>query len=326
MRIFLTGGSGFLGRSLIEAATASGHSVRALVRSAASAERVRQAGAEPVMGELDDEAAMRAGMAGCDAVVHAAAHTEEWGPYEDFHRVNVAGTEHVIAAARAAAVPRLVHVSSESVLAGGRPIVNADETWPRPARAVGLYPLTKGMAEDRVLAANGAGLATVVVRPRFLWGKGDTSLLPKLVEAVQAGRFKWIGGGRYPSSTCHVRNACQGILLACEKGGPGQIYFLTDGPPVEFRAFLTELIGTQGIAVNVGSVPHGLAVVAAQVSEFVWRTFKLAGPPPITLSLVRVVGEEVTVSDAKARRELGYAPVVSREAGLAEMRPSAQAG
>lgn len=319
MRVFLTGGSGFLGRALIRRLVAEGHPVRAIARSAASAERVRALGAEPVLGDLDDAAALEAGMRGCDTVIHAAAHTEEWGPYEDFHRINVAGTERVLAAARSAGVPRLVHVSSEAVLAGGRPIVNADETWPRPARAVGLYPLTKGMAEARVLAANGADLATVVVRPRFIWGPDDTSLLPKLIDAVRSGRFKWIAGGRYPTSTCHVENACEGLLLAAEKGRGGEIYFLTDGPPVEFRAFLTDLLATQGVVPGGGSLPRGLAVAIARAGEAAWTAFRLPGAPPLTMSLVRVVGEEVTVSDAKARRELGYVGRTTREAGLAEL-------
>lgn len=320
MRVFLTGGSGFLGRALIRRLVAEGHSVRAIARSESSAARVRALGAEPVPGDLDDADALQAGMKGCDAVIHAAAHTEEWGRYEDFHRINVAGTERVLAAARAEGVSRFVHVSSESVLAGGPPIVNADETWPRPARAVGLYPLTKGMAEERVLAANSPELATIVVRPRFIWGKDDTSLLPKLVEAVQNGRFKWIGGGRYLSSTCHVENACEGILLAAEKGRGGEIYFLTDGPPMEFRRFLTDLLATQGVTPGDGSLPHGMAVAIARVSEALWTAFRLPGAPPLTLSLVRVVGEEVTVSDAKARRELGYQGLKTREAGLAELQ------
>src|SRR4051812_38112289 len=121
LRAFVTGGSGFVGRNLIAALRESGAQVRALARSAAAMQAVERAGAEPVAGDLDDEAAMRAGMAGCDVVFHAAAQVGDWGNFADFYRANVAGTEHVLAAARASGVPRLVHVSTEAVLVGGPP-------------------------------------------------------------------------------------------------------------------------------------------------------------------------------------------------------------
>jgi nucleoside-diphosphate-sugar epimerase len=153
------------------------------------------------------------------------------------HLTKAGGGDRTIA--RAAKVPRLIHVSTEAVLADGKPIIAADETRPRTTRPAAPYPLSKGLAEERVLAANRDGLATIIVRPRFIWGAGDTNLIPKIVETVKRGRFGWIGGGHYPTSTCHVDNVVEGILLAAERGAPGEIYFLTDGEPADFRDFLT---------------------------------------------------------------------------------------
>jgi nucleoside-diphosphate-sugar epimerase len=312
-RVFVTGGSGFVGGRVIRQLRARGVEVAALARSPASASVVEGHGATAVPGDLDDRAAMQAGMAGADVVVHAAAYVEEHGPLANFLRVTVTGTENALAAARAAGVARFVHVSTEAVLADGKPIVAADETRPRTTRPVGPYPLSKGLAEDRVLAANGAGLATVIVRPRFIWGAGDTNLTPKIVELVKRGRFGWIGGGRYPTSTCHVDNVVEGTLLAAERGAPGEIYFLTDGEPVEFRAFLTQLLATLGVDPGHRSVPRWLARVVAASTGWMKR-------PPVTRTAIALVGQEVTVVDAKARRELGYLGKVSREQGLAEMR------
>src|SRR5437763_2396961 len=104
-----------------------------------------------------------------------------------------------------------------------------------------------GLAEAAVLAANGEGLETVVVRPRLIWGDGDTSVLPDIVAAVKRGRFVWLGGGRYLTSTCHVDNVVEGALLAAERGKPGEIYFLTEGATVEFRNLMTRLLHTPGI-------------------------------------------------------------------------------
>src|SRR5258708_3152830 len=115
-RVFVTGGSGFVGRNLIAMLCARGTEVRALARSTAAAEAVAKVGAEAVRGDLSDEAALRAGMAGCNVVFHSAAHVEDWGRFEEFYQANVLGTERMLSAARAAGVPRFVHVSTEAVL------------------------------------------------------------------------------------------------------------------------------------------------------------------------------------------------------------------
>jgi nucleoside-diphosphate-sugar epimerase len=318
-RVFVTGGSGFLGRALIAALRERGSHVRALARSAQAAEAVRAAGAEPVAGDLDDERALREGMDGCAVAYHAAAKVELWGRREDFLRITVGGTERVIAAARAAAVPRLVHVSTEAVLAGEASLAGVDERRPLPARPLGLYPLSKGLAEQRALAANGPDLATVVVRPRFIWGRGDTVLLPGLVAAMRSGAWFWFGGGRHKSSTCHVRNVCAGLLLAAEKGRGGEIYFLTDGEPLEFRDFVTRMVRTQGVEPPAREAPLWLGDALARVTEWLWQEFPIGGQPPLTRTALQLFFREVTVSDAKARSELGYRPVVSVEQGLAEL-------
>ncbi len=327
MRAFVTGGSGFVGGRLIAALRARGHEVRALARSGASREAVRAAGAEPWEGDLSDVGALQRGMAGCDVVFHAAAVVKMWGPREEFVEANVRGTERVLEAARTAGVKRLVHVSSESALLEGPALVNVDETrpLPPPERVIGLYPSTKNEAERRVRDAHSAELSTVIVRPRFVWGRGDNAVLPQIVAMVKKGRFSWVGGGHYRTSTCHVDNCVEGLLLAAEKGRGGEAYFLTDGEPVEFRAFITELLRTQGVDAGDKSVPLGLARAAASVTEAVWTLFGLKSQPPLTRTELLLVGQEVTVSDAKARRELGYQGHMSREEGLRELARQAPA-
>ena len=322
MRAFVTGGSGFLGAKLLRALAARGDEAIALARSERADAAVTAAGAtRAVRGDLESVDAMAAGMRGCDAVFHCAAKVEEWGPPAEFDRINVDGTANVLRAAREAGAGVVVHVSTEAVLAGKRhAIVRADETAPYPDDFVGEYPRTKALAEVRVREAAAAGQRALIVRPRFIWGHGDTTLIPKLVEMVRRRRWAWIAGGRYLTSTCHVDNVVEGMVLAAERGRAGEAYFLTDGPPVEMREFMSELIRTQGVDPGDRELSRGVAWAVASACELAWRGLRLRGDPPVTRMGIRLAGDEVTVVDDKARRELGYRGARTREEGMAELR------
>ncbi len=318
MTAFVTGGSGFIGGKLIARLVADGESVRALARSEASAARVAELGAEPVHGEIGDRTSLETGAAGCEVVYHAAAKVEDAGPWHDFLRDNVEGTRNAIEAAAKAGASRFVHVSTEAVLIAGDPLVNVDETAPLRVDSKAPYPRSKALAEQAVLGAS--GIERVIVRPRFVWGAGDTSLLPNIVEMVRSGRFAWIGGGRHMTDTTHVDSVVEGLVLAAAKGGDRQVYFVTDGEPVVFREFLTELMSTQGVEAPTRSMPAPVAGVLAAAGETAWNLLPLPGRPPLSRFAFWVSSQECTIDIAKARRELGYEPVRSREAGLAELR------
>jgi nucleoside-diphosphate-sugar epimerase len=316
---FVTGGSGFVGGALIERLRGEGWDVRALARSDAAAQKVRERGAAPVAGDLEDQQRLRAAAEGAEVAFHAAAKVEDWGDAEEFERLNVRGTENVIAACREAGVRRLVHVGTEAALMAGSPLVNVDEAAPlRPDSPV-LYPSTKAKAEQRVRDANGEGLETVVIRPRFVWGRGDTTLLPTLVELVRSGRFRWVGGGGHLTATTHVDNTVEGLWLGATRAPAGGVYFVTDGEPVVFREFISLLLETQGVTPPTGSVPAGVAGFAAGASEGLWRLLRRPGRPPLTRLSVWVSSQECTIDIGRAERELSYRPVKSREQGLAEL-------
>lgn len=318
---FVTGGSGFVGGRLIERLRADGHAVRALARSQRAADAVRAKGAEPVSGDLEDTAALRAGAQGCELAFHAAATVGDWGKREDFRRGNVDGTRNVLSACAEVGVRRFVHVGTEAALMAGRPLVKVDETAPlRPDSPV-LYSATKAQAEQLVKAANRTGsFETVVIRPRFVWGRGDTTLLPVMADMVRSGRFAWIGGGKHLTSITHVDNTVEGLILGARSGKPGEVYFVTDGDPVVFREFVSQLLETQGLKAPTRSVPTGMAGALAVASEAAWRLLPLPGRPPLTRFTYWVSSQECTILTDKARTELGYRPVKSREEGLAELR------
>jgi nucleoside-diphosphate-sugar epimerase len=317
---FVTGGSGFIGGHLIRRLSAEGWSVRAIARSDSSAAKVREAGAEAVMGDLDDVTAMTEGARGCEYAFHAAASLGEWGRREDFVHGNVTGTQNALMACRDAGVRRFVHVGTEAALLVGQPLVNADERVPLRPDSKAHYSATKAMAERAVLDANGDGFETVVLRPRLVWGPGDTTILPALKAAVEAGRFSWIGGGGHRTSTTHVDNVVEGLVLAATKGEPGNAYFVTDGEPVVFREFITDLLATDGVEMPTRSVPVFVAKPLAGAVEGVWRVLGRESTPPLTRLAVWLSALECTIDITKARTKLGYEPVKSMEEGMAELR------
>jgi nucleoside-diphosphate-sugar epimerase len=316
---FVTGGSGFIGGKLVQRLVAEGRPVRALARSDAAAERVAKLGAEAVRGDLADRASLAAGAAGAEVAFHLAAHLGEWGAWADFERGNVEGTQNALAACAEAGAKRFVHCGTEAALMAGEPLAQVDETAPLRPDSRAPYPATKARAEQAVRAAAREDFETVVVRPRFVWGKGDTTLLPEMVATVESGRFAWIGGGRNVTDTTHVDNVVEGLILAAAKGRSGEAYFVTDGEPVVFREFVTDLLRTQGVEPPDRSLPAWTAAPMARVCEAAWKALPLPGTPPMTTFRSWLLTQECTIDISKARTELGYSPVVTHEQGLAEL-------
>ena len=312
---YVTGGSGFIGGRLVQQLVSRGHPVRALARSDAAAKKVAALGAEPVRGDLADSAALTVAADGATVAFHLAAHLGEWGPWEDFERGNVTGTENVLAACAEAGVRRFVHCGTEASLMAGEPLVNVDETAPLRPDSRAPYPATKAKAELAVRRAAREGFETVALRPRFVWGSGDTTLLPEMVATVKAGRFAWVGGGRNVTETTHVDNVVEGLILAAEKGRSGEAYFVTDGEPVVFREFVSELLRTQGVEPPDRNLPAWSAAPMARVCEAAWKLLPLSGEPPMTAFRSWLLTQECTIDISKARAELGYGPIVNHRAG-----------
>lgn len=320
--VFVTGGSGFIGGALIRRLIADGHQVNALARSEASASKLTDLGATPKRGDITDPESLATAAEGAELAFHAAAWLDRNGTWADYAKSNVDGTRNVIDACRKANVRRLIHVSTEAVLIAGKPLINVDETAPLRTDSRAPYPATKAQAELLVRAANDT-METVIVRPRFVWGAGDTSVLPNIIAAVQSGRFAWIGGGTHLTDTTHIDNTVEGLVLAANRGTPGETYFVTDGEAVQFRAFLTELLDTQGIQAPTRTLPYWLGSLLADTGERAWRVFHRPGSPPLDYFSLWVSGQECTININKARDQLGYTPVRTRDDGLAELRRGA---
>lgn len=321
----VTGGSGFVGGRLITHLLARGWQVRALARSAESEAQVKTLGATPVRGELNDDQALRKAMTECEVVFHVAAHFKLWGNREIFDRINVEGTRAVVnAAAATASVRRLIAVSAAAVVMGDpEPMLNADENLPLQVRAFSPYGSSKAEGERVLLAANGMrpGLETIALRPPFIWG-GKMPTLDHMVETVNAGRWQWVAGGTQAMSSCHVDNLCDALILAADRGRGGEAYFIADAEQSTLRSFISSLFATRGVTAADKSVPFGMAWTMAGLMGAAWRALRLKGEPPITRQMLRLIGKPFTISTRKAQAELGYAPRITMDEGLAAMRQS----
>jgi nucleoside-diphosphate-sugar epimerase len=317
MKILVTGGSGFLGARLTPRLVNDGHEVFALSRSASSDEKVSAFGATPVRGDL--EAPGKLSLPALDAVVHAAAHFRLAGPRARFFRANVAGTQALLEAAQEAGAKSFVYVSAAGVIMDdkGSPIRHADESAPTFPNSFSGYTASKARGEAAVLAANRPGFRTIALRPPAIWGPGD-AFSRAIPEAIGSGRFAFINRGDYPFVTCHVDNVVEAVQCALERGAGGRAYFIHDQETTTFRAFIAMLAELQGLSIDgVRSVPYRLAFTLGRLMEIGAAIRRSKKDPPLSRTMVRMIGRDFIADDSAARRELGYVGRVSRAEGLA---------
>ncbi len=316
MKIFVTGASGFIGGA-VAAYFAKTHQVTAMSRSKTSDRIIEDLGGSAVrcqLGEVSPEH-----LAGVDVIIHSAAKVEEWGKWSEYWSANVDGTTQLLNAAKVAGVKTFIHIGTEASVFYGQHLRNIDETMALALASPYPYSRTKAHAEAAVLAANSPDFRTISVRPRMVWGPNDKTILPVILGMIEQGRFMWIDGGQALTSTTHVDNLVHGIDLAIKKGKGGNAYFITDDGTRTLRDFFTSLTRTKGITPPNRKIPGWIANMLARSSEAVWRLFRLSSTPPLTRIAIDMTRREGTINCAKAKRELGYKPVISFEEGLQEL-------
>ncbi len=341
--VFLTGASGFIGGKLAEQLLRDGRQVRVLARRPLPA--LEKLGAEVVLGDLADPAALRRGCAGVGTVFHVAGRVGVWGPAAEFFQVNVEGTRQVIAACRAAGVARLVYTSSPSVVYNGGDLSGVNESAPLCTQAPSAYPTSKAAAERLVTTAHSKELATVSLRPHLVWGPGDKNVVPRVLALARQGRLKIIGSGQNRVDVTHITNVVAAHLLAEQAlanchlisdnasgglGAPrnpgGKAYFITNGEPIVLWDWINQLLRGVGRPEIQKHVSLRTAYFAGGVLESLWRVLPLAGEPPMTRFVAKELATNHWFDITAARRDLGYLPLMTVAAGTAELVAHYKAG
>ena len=338
--IFVTGGTGLVGSHAIEDALKRGHRVRALVRNSSDTRWLDAWGVEKVAGDLEDLAAIKRGVAGADWVFNCAAKVGDWGELDEFRKLNVDALRLLLDAATEARVRRFVHVSSLGVYEG-RDHYGTDETTPPALNSLDAYTRSKTEAELLALAYTRAevpeiasqpyvqaalakstvkrpGLEVAVLRPGFIYGERDRTVLPKLVERLRSRVFAYFGSGEQALNCIYVKNLVHAIFLAAESpAAAGEVFNLTDGQKVTKRQFVGTVAELAGLPAPKRKIPRWLAHSLANVLERRAKRRKQTTPPLINKARYKFLGLNLDYSIDKARNVLGYDPPFTTEAGLA---------
>lgn len=309
MKVFVTGGTGFIGGEVVRQLRERGDDVVCLVRSPEKGAKLTALGCQVAAGDLGDGAALRAGMEGCDAVIHAAAIYEVGIPKREhpaMWEANVAGTERVMKSALDAEVPRIVYVSTVGIFGNTHKQV-VDESYRNPETSyTSYYEETKLEAHklvERMIVEQ--GLPAVIVQPGGVYGPGDTSQVADLLVEFFAGKLPLLPFPELGICLSHVEDIAGGILLALDKGKVGEDYVIS-GPATTMREAVETVARVSGRKPPRGTLPTGLMKALVPIGPLVG---KVMGQPPNLRELISSA-DNVTfwASYEKAAKELGYSP------------------
>jgi dihydroflavonol-4-reductase len=324
VRAAVTGGAGFIGRSLVRQLRARGDTVVCLVRDAARAGALRELGCELVEGDLASMPGetLRSALAGADALLHLAGSYRIGIPATEhvaMYQANVVGTRAVLDAAIAAGVPRIVHVSTANVYGNthGRVV---DETYrrPQPPRFLSYYDETKYLAHLAAEERIDAGAPILIALPCMTYGPGDHSQVGATIGQAMAGRLPVLNAPELGGNLVHVDDLAGGILLVHDKGSIGQEYVL-GGEIATLREVVRRAAALAGRRPPLLSTPSWLLGAVGPLGGLIGRA--LPGAPNLEEMVRASTGVTYWATDAKARVELGYQPR-DLAAGLSTLLPA----
>ncbi|MDR2207754.1 MAG: NAD-dependent epimerase/dehydratase family protein [Azoarcus sp.] len=321
MNTLITGATSGLGRNAVAQLAMMGRAVRATGRDLRVGEALRAQGIEFIPADLtmaQDEVLERL-LDGIDTVWHCAALSSPWGDYRDFHAANVVATARLAHAAALKGVRRFVHISTPSLYFDFRHRTNIPETF-RAARYANHYASTKAHAEDsiRTIATSHPETTFVLLRPRGIFGPHDRVLLPRILRILRErhGRLPLPRGGAALLDLTYTENVVHAMLLAtfCDDIVSGEVFNITNGEPTRLRDVLEALLAPLGVRYRIVTPPYPVLDVAARAME-AFAAFS-GKEPALTRYAVGALNYDMTLDITKARRVLGYEPVVKLTDGI----------
>jgi nucleoside-diphosphate-sugar epimerase len=328
MHNLVTGGGGFLGRAIVEQLLTRGDQVRSFGRG--DYPELTSLGVQVVRGDIRDSVAVSEACQGMDIVFHAAAIAGIGGPWSRFYEANFVGTLNVLDACRAQDVPRLVYTSSPSVTFAGRDQCGVNEEQALPdlnwlAANNCHYSRSKALAEAAVLTANSDQLATCALRPHLIWGPRDQHLIPRLIARAQLGRLRRVGDGTNMVDIIYIDNAASAHLQAADaitdasSPARGRAYFLSQGEPVNCWGWIDEVLDLANLPPVKKSISFPMARRIGALFEMGYSLVRTTREPPMSRFLAWQLASSHWFDTSAARRDFGYAPLVSTAEGMRQL-------
>jgi dihydroflavonol-4-reductase len=312
-RVFVTGGSGFIG--LIRRLLEYGYEVAALWRHGSAHPLLEGLDFERLPGDIVDHGSLLEAMKGSHYVFHSAAKiTFNRYEYDELYRVNVEGTENVLKAALETGVKRFVHLSACAVLGYSRDkngIIDEDSTPVIPKGSV--YAYTKKLAEDKVIEASSRGLGAVIINPSTVYGEGDLTFNSGLlIKSVYTGKMRVAPPGG--TSVVAVDDVVEGLILAMDKGEKGRRYILSNERMsyLELCNFIADALKVKSVKYSVPTFLYAPVIGSVYLLEYALNL--LNRPHPLlTVQVAKETFAYKYYSSRKAREELGWRPKTSIE-------------
>ncbi|MCB0317478.1 MAG: NAD-dependent epimerase/dehydratase family protein [Bdellovibrionales bacterium] len=311
----ITGGAGFVGRSIAEYLLKQGHEVASVSRGVYP--ELEKIGIQTFSVDIsDDSEQLKQIFSRTEAVFHVASKVDMWGSHEDFYRTNVLGTLNVIEACKQVGVRKLIYTSSPSVVAHDVDLNNINEDYPYPEKHDAYYPETKAIAEKKVLHENSNRLYTIALRPHLIWGPGDTSLIPAILERASKGRLVQVGNGENIVDVCFIEDCVQAHILAekaldINPSSRGKAYFISQGEPVKLWPWINEILKRNQLKPITRKVSKRVAMFLAQIFELVSSIRPSFPEPMFTKFLVSEMSTNHYFDISAAESDLGYKPKYS---------------
>lgn len=316
--LLVTGATGLVGSHVIERACQRGLRTRVILRPGSNSQLLDESNVEQVIGDVTDPDSLRRATEGVTCIIHCAAKVGDWGAVDDYREVNVRGLKSLLdAAEQAGTLERFIHVSSLGVYAA-RDHYGTDETEPPATGGIDGYTLTKLESEQLVVRhIREKQLPATILRPGFIYGPRDRTVLPRILERLKNGKFAFLGSGEKLMNNTFVGNLVDAIFAACDREETiGEIYNIADPRLVSKREFITTIAEAAGYAVPTKKVPLPVARFLATVMEGTWKILGKTEAPLLSGARIKFLGLNLDFCIDKARRELGYAPTVDFSEGM----------
>ena len=317
MRYLITGATGFIGPYLIRKLVSDGHVCRCLVRPGSEKKIPKSTDLEIFTGDITRPETLRGIANGVDRLIHLATlgHMNNFTVTEDmFTAINVNGSQNIMKEALKAGVQKIVHCSSVAAMGICDEIPATENTRCNPHHPYGRSKLAAENTVQKMVQQE--GLPATIIRFSMVYGPGDSRDILKLTRMAKKGLFPKVGKRLKLTPLIHVKDAVEGLLLAAEKGGDGEIYLITNVNSKSFDRIREIIQDALGLRKRALYVPEWVALAAASLIE---KSFGLVGKsPPVTRKNIESTLADRVFSTEKAQRELGFEPNMDPEIGLRE--------